>query len=192
MWFLRLLVNIIFRLFIRVRVYGEKNLPEEGPVLLASNHVTMLDMFMIGYKIKRKVHWMAKSELFKNKLLAKIITSLGAYPVKRGSRDQSAVRTTLELLKEGKVVGIFPQGTRSKEKNLKVKSGVAHFALDSQAYVQPVAIWGTFRLFGKVYVRFGEPFKIEKTQDNYTKQEYLKIAQDIIVNIYDLMNVPSN
>ncbi|HHT93566.1 MAG TPA: 1-acyl-sn-glycerol-3-phosphate acyltransferase [Clostridiaceae bacterium] len=192
MWFLRFLANIIFRVFIRVKVYGEENMPESGPVILASNHVTMLDMFMIGWKIKRKVHWMAKAELFKNKLLAKIITSLGAYPVKRGIRDQSAVKKTLELLEEDKVIGIFPQGTRSKEKNLKAKYGVARFALESQACVLPVAIWGNIKLFGKAYVRFGEPYKIEKTKDSYAKDEYMQIASDILTNIYDLMSVPSN
>lgn len=192
MWFLRIITNILFAVFIRVKVFGRENLPDNGAVILVSNHETMLDMFMIGYKIKRKVHWMAKVELFKNKLLAKIITSLGAYPVKRGTRDQSAVRTTIELLEKGEVVGIFPQGTRSKGRGrtLKVKSGVAHFAIDSGAYVQPVALWGKFRLFGRVYVRFGKPYKIEKTKDNYTKEEYETIANDIMNRIYDLMTIP--
>lgn len=194
MWFLRIIANILFAVFIRVKVYGYENLPESGPVLLVSNHETMLDMFMIGYKIRRKVHWMAKAELFKNKLLAKIITSLGAYPVKRGVRDQSAVRTTLELLEQGKVIGIFPQGTRSKGRgrDLKVKAGIAHFALDSGAYLQPVALWGKVRLFGKVYVRFGKPYKIEKEKDNYSKEEYDEIANNIMNGIYDLMTIPQD
>jgi 1-acyl-sn-glycerol-3-phosphate acyltransferase len=96
------------------------------------------------------------------------------------------------LLEAGKVIGIFPQGTRSKKKNLKAKYGVARFALESDAYVLPVAIWGNVRLFGKVFVRFGEPYKIEKTKDSYSKEEYMQIASDILINIYDLMTVPTN
>ncbi len=194
MWFLRLLTHILFSVFIRVKVIGKENLPEKGAVLLVSNHETMLDMFMIGYKIKRKVHWMAKEELFRNKLFAKIITGLGAYPVKRNSRDQAAIKATLNLLEQEKVVGIFPQGTRSRGRglSLKAKPGTAHFAVDTGAIIQPVAIWGNVRLFGKVYVRFGKPYYIDKKSgtEQYTKDEYTEISNNIMKGIFDMMNVP--
>ena len=88
------------------------------------------------------------------KILAKIFTACGAYPVRRHSRDISAARTTFELLEKGEAVGIFPQGTRAKGKGtaVKAKHGVAKFAFEANVPVQPVAIWGKIRLFGKVNV----------------------------------------
>ena len=137
---------------------------------------------------------MAKEELFKNKLIAKFITACGAYPVKRSARDVSAARTTFEMLEKGEPVGIFPQGTRSKGNGRahKAKHGVAKFAVEADVPVQPVAIWGKIRLFGRVYVRFGDPIRLpQSTEDTkYTKEEYQKMSQEILDTIYMLMEVP--
>ena len=114
MEFLRVLCKIFFSVFLRVRVIDADKMPREGGVIVAANHESMLDMFMIGYRVPRYIKWMAKEELFKNKLVAKFITACGAYPVKRSTRDVSAARTTFEMLERGEPVGIFPQGTRAK------------------------------------------------------------------------------
>ncbi len=190
---LRVLCNIIFCVFIRVKVIDPQKMPPEGPVIVAANHEGMLDMFMIGYRIKRYIKWMAKEELFKNKLVAKFISSCGAYPVKRSTKDFVAAKTTLELLRQGEAVGIFPQGTRSKGRGRehKAKYGVAKFAAESGAVIQPVAIWGKIRLFGRVYVRFGDPYRLPDPPENgYDKESYLKLAQGVLDGIYDLMEVP--
>lgn len=146
MEFLRILCKIFFSLFVRVRVIDADKMPREGGLVVAANHESMLDMFMIGYRVPRYIKWMAKEELFKNKLIAKFITACGAYPVKRSARDVSAARTTFEMLEKGEPVGIFPQGTRSKGNGRahKAKHGVAKFAVEADVPVQPVAIWGKF------------------------------------------------
>lgn len=193
---LRVICRFIFFFFIRVKVYGAEKMPKSGGLVVAANHESMLDMFMIGYRVPRYLKWMAKEELFKNKFFAKIITACGAYPVKRHSRDISAARTTFELLEKGEAVGIFPQGTRSRGNgtNNKAKHGVAKFAIEAGAPVQPVAIWGKIRLFGKVYVRFGDPIVLPAPGENekYTKEDYSNMAQEILDTIYSLMEVPEN
>lgn len=118
---------------------------------------------------------MAKEELFKNKLVAKFITACGAYPVKRSTRDVSAARTTFEMLERGEPVGIFPQGTRAKGSGRahQAKHGVAKFAVEAGVPVLPVAIWGKIRLFGRVFVRFGDPILLPAPPENekYTKED---------------------
>ncbi len=194
MEFLRILCKIFFSLFVRVRVNDADKMPREGGLVVAANHESMLDMFMIGYRVPRYIKWMAKEELFKNKLIAKFITACGAYPVKRSARDVSAARTTFEMLEKGEPVGIFPQGTRSKGNGRahKAKHGVAKFAVEADVPVQPVAIWGKIRLFGRVYVRFGDPIRLPQSTDDtkYTKEEYQKMSQEILDTIYMLMEVP--
>ncbi|MFR1518222.1 MAG: lysophospholipid acyltransferase family protein [Clostridia bacterium] len=194
MEFLRFLCKIFFTVFVRVRVIGLDKMPAEGGLLVAANHESMLDMFMIGYRVPRYIKWMAKEELFHNKLVAKFLTACGAYPVKRSTRDVSAARTTFEMLEKGEPVGIFPQGTRSKGTGRahKAKHGVAKFAVEAGVPVQPVAIWGKIRLFGRVYVRFGDPIRLPQPAEGtkYTKEEYLRMSQEILDTIYALMEVP--
>lgn len=194
MEFLRVLCKIFFSVFLRVRVIDADKMPREGGVIVAANHESMLDMFMIGYRVPRYIKWMAKEELFKNKLVAKFITACGAYPVKRSTRDVSAARTTFEMLERGEPVGIFPQGTRAKGngRTHRAKHGVAKFAVEAGVPVLPVAIWGKIRLFGRVFVRFGDPICLPAPQENekYTKEDYQRLSQQILDTIYTLMEVP--
>ena len=184
---LRTVLRFGFCTLRRVRVYGAEHVPKEGPVLLAANHVGMLDMFMIGYRLPRLVHWMAKEELFKNKLVARFIRYFGAYPINRTVRDTSAARTTFELLEKGEIVGIFPQGTRAKKGKPvpKAKAGVVKYAVETDTSVLPVAIWGKTHLFGKC-VRFGEPFRYPQPAEgeHYDKKQYLEMAQKLLDDIY--------
>jgi 1-acyl-sn-glycerol-3-phosphate acyltransferase len=94
------LAFIVFSILFRVRLVGREKIPASGPALLCANHLSELDMFFIGYRMNRLVHWMAKEELFRNPLLKAIITKLGAFPVKRGTGDIGAIKTSLKLLKE--------------------------------------------------------------------------------------------
>jgi len=187
----RFLVNVYFSIFYRVEVINKEYVPEEGAALLCSNHVGALDMFFIGYKIKRLVHYMAKKELFKNPVIGAVIRWLGAFPVNRGKGDVGAIKTVFKLLKEGKIVGIFPEGTRTGGKinaNRKIKPGIAMLAIKSGVPIIPVAIKGSYRLFGKVKVIFGQPFKIEADENRkYHNDELIEISKTIMNKIYSLM-----
>ena len=192
MEFLRLICRFIFKIFLPTKVYNAEAVPAEGPVIIASNHETMMDMFMIGYRVKRYVKWMAKSELFRFKPFGWFLKKLGAYPVKRNTKDTQAVRTTDELLQKGEVVGIFPQGTRSRGRgrSLPVKAGFVRFAADNDATVVPVAVWGKLHIFGKGRVRFGTPFKVSDfvpEGEELTKEKIREIAEQTVSGIYDMI-----
>lgn len=190
---LRVIVAIIFSVFYRVRIIGRENIPKEGAAILCSNHISELDMFFIGYRIKRLVRYMAKEELFKNPLLRVIIKSLGAFPVKRGKGDVGAIKTSLKLLSEGHIVGIFPEGTRRKKadkanKEIKVKAGAALLAQKSQAPILPVLIDGDYKLFSKVRIIFGKPFILDLDKNKkYTNSELLLESEKIMKKVYSLL-----
>jgi len=187
----RFLVNLYFTIFYRVELINKENVPERGAALLCSNHVGAMDMFFIGYKIKRLVHYMAKSELFRIPVIGAIIRWLGAFPVNRGKGDVGAMKTVFRLLDEGKIVGIFPEGTRTRGKidvNRKIKPGIALMAIKSDVPIIPVAIKGSYKLFGKVKVIFGQPFKLDVDKNKkYNKEELAEISKMIMNKIYSLM-----
>lgn len=189
--FVRYLVKIFFKIFYRVKYYGLENIPEEGGYLLCANHVTGMDMFYIGVQLKRRVHWMAKSELFDIPVLSGIIKWFGAYPLTRGKADLKAAKSTLEYLEQGEIVGIFPQGTRTFNKDIskiKPKQGVAKFAAESGKPIFPVGIDGRARIFSKVNIVYGKPFYLDVEEGKkYTKVEYLEMSQKIMDNIYKMI-----
>ncbi|MBO4325827.1 MAG: 1-acyl-sn-glycerol-3-phosphate acyltransferase [Clostridia bacterium] len=194
MRFLRFVCRIIFKIFIPVTVLNRDLMPSEGACIVAPNHETMMDMFMIGYKIKRKVCWMAKKELFKFKPFGWILKKCGAYPVKRDNHDVGGANHTINLLKEGNAVGIFPQGTRSKGRGLALtpKPGFIRLAADTDAKIVPVAIWGKIRIFGRVYVKFGKPVDPSDLlvgSPASDKEAVASAAEQYMKDIYAMMEV---
>lgn len=133
---------------LRWRIEGADHLPSHGPVLLAINHLSALDPLLGGSAVRRKVHFMAKEELFRSKFLAAVLRRLGAFPVRRGESDRQALRQAVRLLEQGEVVGIFPEGTRSPDGRLQqAQTGLAFLAQRTGAVVVPMAILGTRDLF---------------------------------------------
>ncbi|MHB1127196.1 MAG: lysophospholipid acyltransferase family protein [Bacillota bacterium] len=142
-WVGRNLFALIFTLIWRWKIIGSENVPLQGPVVMVSNHVTYLDPFMIGGTTKRKVFFMAKAELFKIPILGFLIRNVSAFPVKRGKGDRAALRACMEVLQRGDVLGLFPEGTRSKTGELlPFQGGAALVALKTGAPIVPVAIIG--------------------------------------------------
>ena len=148
-----------YNLVFPARVEGVENVPDEGGCLLCSNHLSNRDPFYLAVKLPRRhLHFMAKVELFKFKPLAAFMRGLMAFPVDRGHNDLNAVRTALKLLAEGHVLGVFPQGTRSRDNSrTPMLNGVAMIALRAQKPVIPAYIGGPYRLFRPIPVRFGKP-----------------------------------
>ncbi|SHN77997.1 lysophospholipid acyltransferase family protein [Desulfitobacterium chlororespirans] len=155
----------MFRLQFRVmgwKIHGVENLPKGGPVIIVSNHVSIWDPVVAACSVPRDVSFMAKEELFANPLLGGIFRRLGAFPVKRGQGDTSAIRNSLKVLKEGKVLGLFPEGTRSKTGEMqKGFPGMILLMEKSQAPIVPVRVNGTQNLFvrgwGHLEVIVGKP-----------------------------------
>jgi len=182
----KFLTNIILTPLFKIKVIGRENIPDKGPVLLCSNHVTMLDMFFIGYRIKRWVYWMAKEELFKIPIVSFVISKCwSAFPIKRGKADVDSIKTALEHLRKGHIVGIFPQGTRSGKG---AKPGAALIALKADVPLIPVFIEGGKKLFGNVCVRFGKPFKLtDELAAEPDKNELKRLSARIMEKINQLM-----
>ncbi len=185
---IRFILRVFFKIFFRVEIKGLENVPKEGGILLCSNHIFDLDMFVIGYKLPRLVHYMAKEELFKIPFVKNFITWLGAFPVRRGAGDIGAIRTVIKLLSEGKIVGIFPEGTRSKGvKKTEAKAGIVLLAEKSGAPILPVSIKATYKPFSKIKLVYGKPFKLDfKVGEKLSGEEMIKMSKMIMEKIYAL------
>lgn len=164
--FYRAICNIfggIVRLIWGVSSKGTDNIPEDGAYLMCINHTSFADVLLLAATSKRQVHFLAKAELFKIPVLSSLIRALGAYPVRRGAGDVAAIKATLSLLCDGKIVGIFPQGTRSPgvdPANTEFKNGAAMIAARAKAGIIPVFINSKnyrTRPFSKNEVIYGEP-----------------------------------
>jgi len=148
------------------KIQGVENMPSEGPVILAINHQSIWDPLVAASSLPRKVSFMAKEELFSIPVLGKVFSKLGAFPVKRGQGDMNAIRQSLAILKDGRVLGLFPEGTRSK--NGEIQKGLPGMVLlmeKSKATVVPVKVLGTRNLltkgWGKIAVVVGKPMTPE-------------------------------
>ena len=149
----------IYSLLYPADVQGLENVPEQGGALLCANHCSNRDPFYLAIWVrKRYLHFMAKIELFKFPPLAAFMRGLMAFPVDRGHNDLNAVRTALKLLSDGHVLGVFPQGTRSRDNSrLPFLNGISMIALRAKKPVIPVYIDGPYHLFGITAVRIGRP-----------------------------------
>lgn len=163
-------MNMLGGLFVR----GEENVPKTGQVLMVSNHVSYLDPVSIGDASPRRVVFMAKAQLFGIKPLGFLLRGVDSFPVRRGESDRAAFKNTLAMLGEGRVVCIFPEGTRSPDGTLQeAEAGAGVFAIRTGCPVVPVYVDGSNEMLdrkGKLHrrpitVSFGEPFHITRGTD---------------------------
>jgi len=175
----RFLLRVIYTLLFRLEARGVENIPATGPVVLASNHLSLLDPPTVGVKVRRKVHFMAKEELFKIPVFGALIRSFGAFPVKRGGVSKDAIKSAIALLKEGNVMGIFPEGSRNNQSGM-AKKGAAMIAIRSGSAVVPVAIIGNYRPFSKMIVCYGEPIDFTAIIDE-SSPDMLEQVTDVIM-----------
>jgi 1-acyl-sn-glycerol-3-phosphate acyltransferase len=141
-------VRAIFWFVIKRCCSGAENLPPEGPVVLAANHLTNFDVFPMQLCLTRPLFFMAKAELHKNPIMDAFFRNVGAFPVFRGQQDQWAIDHAGKVLEHGQVLAMFPEGTRSKGRGLKAaKTGAARLAIQAQCPIVPVAVAGTQQMF---------------------------------------------
>jgi 1-acyl-sn-glycerol-3-phosphate acyltransferase len=188
-WIARGVVRLVMPLVARLRVEGLENIPATGAVILAPNHLNMLDIPAMSLPVPRVVHHMAKYELFQVPLLGGIMRFFGAFPIRRGEGDRDALRQAGEVLAAGQVLVVFPEGHRSDSGALGPGlPGVAMIALRAGAPVVPVAVWGTERTlkrwrFGPfapvVHVRYGEP--VHLVEDGENRRAALQAGIDTIM-----------
>ncbi|MCL4416879.1 MAG: 1-acyl-sn-glycerol-3-phosphate acyltransferase [Actinobacteria bacterium] len=179
-----------------MEVEGAENLPREGGVLIASNHCSYLDPPLMGNSVDRQVHFMAKKELFKVPVLGFCISHVGTFPVARGTADRSAIRKAIEYLSSGEVVGIFPEGTRTKSGTMKDgEIGAAMLAAKAGVPILPMGIRGNIRVFqmkgivpkfSKLKVRIGKPIEVP-LQPNADRKQLKAILDKVMEEIRKLV-----
>lgn len=164
---LRYVVTFLFKIAFNIKFEGVENIPQQGGVIFACNHRSYADPIMMAFKVKKPFSYMAKSELFKGNAFEKLIRFFGAFPVERGKGDLTIVDTCVDVLKSGRNLAIFPEGTRSKNGKLgRGKTGVALIASQTGADVVPMAIvYGEKLKFRtKIIVRYGKVIRAQDLQ----------------------------
>ncbi len=173
-----IVLRTAYRIAYRVKIKGQ--VPQEGAYVICCNHINYLDAAALVLFNKRKLYFVAKEDLFTHGILMWLGHLFDAIPIKRDMQDIEAMKRCLKVLKNGELLGIFPEGTRKgMEKNLKAKNGAAFMAIKSKTKVIPVGIHGTFKPFGKVYVNYGEPIDLS----GYTKENIDDATKLIMDNI---------
>jgi len=181
------LFYIFYRLFFGLKIKGKENLPLRGPYLIIVNHQHWLDPTLVGASVyPKQVHFMAKEELFKNPIFRWVFTTIGAYPVKRGKADLRAFRMTYQLIKEGSIVGIFPEGTRQKKGELgEAKRGVAQIVKRTGVEVVPVRVdWNNWKRPIRVFI--GQPIPAGKIKEKQTKEDLAQLAEFLMKQVRNL------
>jgi 1-acyl-sn-glycerol-3-phosphate acyltransferase len=188
--FVRALTSLPTLLIYRVRAIGVENVPKKGALILAPNHFSQMDHFFIGLYLRRKVRFMAKSQMFGPPVLTYVYKHGGVFPVRRGHHDEKAIETARIILSQDEMLLVYAEGGRSRSGKLKeVKPGIGRIALESGAPVVPVAIQGSEKVrrwkrlsFPKVTVRFGEPLRFP-TEEGPNRERQLEVAQQIFAPV---------
>ncbi len=190
--FLQIVVKPFYKLFFRLEINGRENELPEGPCLICSNHISNHDIVFLAVSLKRQIYFFAKRELFKFKPFGAILKWFGTISVSRGQVDLKAITQTIDVLKDGGYIGIFPQGTRTHKVPApeQAKSGVGLMAYRAKANVLPIHIETKnhrVRMFRKVTVTIGKPISYEELCfEKGGMAEYNEAARVIFTKICEL------
>jgi len=189
----RILTSLYSYSFLRARAITVENVPGRGAVILAPNHFSFMDHFLMGCYIRRKVRFMAKSQLFKGPMQF-IYTHGGVFPVRRGARDDETFITARAILAREGAITMYCEGGRSRTGKVaeQAKRGIGRLALETGAPVVPIAIYGSSRVrnwkrlqFPKVTIQYGEPIRWEQVE-NPTREQQQAVADQILIEIRSL------
>lgn len=188
--FAKVICSLILIVLRRWDVRGRENFPMHQGVLLTSNHISYWDPVVVGCAIPREIHFMAKAELFAIPVLGPLINKLNAFPVRRGGADRNAIKTALNRLAQGHVLGIFPEGTRSANGELmEPHMGAAMLALKAGVPVLPVAVNGTKGYWGKITVIIGKPMYFEEYREKKAgREDLIKVSKAVMTEIAVLLD----
>lgn len=180
---------IVYLLFFP-RVIGKKNSKIKGKAVVISNHLSNWDPLLIAVIFRRQIFWMGKAELFKSKAARIFFKAVKAFPVRRGVGDLAAIRHAFRVLRDGKLFGIFPEGTRIKTKELsRFEPGTAMIALKNDAPVLPIFIKGCYKPFRRMKVIIGEPIRLADYVGTKTDPASVEAATRFLENkLSDLRN----
>lgn len=183
----KFLFSPIFSILYKIKVVGLENVPNSGRVVICSNHLSNMDPVLLAVAIKRQIFFMAKEELFRNKFLGNLIKSLGGFPIKRASRDVSSIKNAQSILKSGKILGIFIEGTRSKTGELlKPKPGAIILAKNTFSKIVPICIkpenCKKVEMFKRVTIVIGKPILPDELGVLSNSSKEIRDASRLVMN----------
>jgi len=173
----------IYYLLFFPKVIGRGNIRIKGSAIVISNHINWFDPLTIIATFNREIHWMGKSELFENKLAGLFFRAVSVFPVRRGEVDMVMIRHAFNLMRKGKVIGMFPEGTRSKgDRIAKFEPGTSVIALKTDTPVIPVYIKGSYKLFARIKIVVGEPVHLKDYVGKKTDATATAAANELLQN----------
>ena len=186
----------LLKTFIRGEFYGLENIPKDKGFILCCNHLSMTDPVLLVAAIKKQIYFMSKKEAFKIPVIGWIIKHMDAIDVDREANDKSAVERSISVVKQGSILGVFPEGTRNKQGGApsKGKPGAAFITMQTKADILPVAIYrkGKYRLFSKAKVKFGEVIKFEDLPNTGSARRDMvnttNLIMERITNLWEDLN----
>lgn len=162
--FLRMILSPIYRFYYNPKIYNKEYLNVEGPIIIAGNHIHIMDQCNVIISTKRVITYMAKKEYFDSIKTRWFFKLVGCIPVNRGSKDDTSKQVAIKVLQNNGAIGIFPEGTRNKtkEKLLPFKYGAVSMAIKTESTIIPYAIKGKYKFRSKnLQINFGKPFKVD-------------------------------
>ena len=198
--FIHVIARPLFKALFKFQIFGVENVPSTGGVLIMSNHASYVDPVFVGTAVKRNLHYMARSTLFKPNLIKWFLLRVNAFPVHLGSPDRKAISQALRLLGSGNLLLIFPEGTRTVDGTLgKAQPGIGFIAHKANVPVMPAFLSGTREVMprkakmiksGKIKVYFGKPLDMEKYRKRKGSREiYTEIGEEVMARIADLESI---
>lgn len=193
----------VFAVYFRWRAFNAERVPLHGPVILAGNHASYIDPPLIGGSLHREINYLAREDLFSLPVFSQILRSWNVVPVNRDGGGAAGLKAILDRLLKGGAIILFPEGTRSRDGNLKpARSGIGLTVIKSTAPVVPVRTFGTFEAYGphikfprpkKLFVKFGRPMQFEKLREEAKscskprlKEIYQEVADQLMAEIAKL------
>ena len=191
-------LSAIIKKLYRVEIIGAENEPEEGPFIVCANHLSNHDVVLLAASLKHQVRYLAKAELFKIPLLKQLITALGAFPVDRKKGDVAAIKKMIQLVENGEVIGIFPQGHRYPRihpSETSVKHGAGLVACKTKATILPVAIENKkmkVGFFRKTTLKIGKPIEFSSFGEiESNKSGYEQVTSEVFAKICSMVEYPA-
>lgn len=188
--FARILFLIYLRLFNRLKIVGKENIVQDGPTIVYGNHYSMFDIFLLTVTFKRQIYFMAKKSLFETPVVRFFVRAYKAFPVDREKNDIGAIKTALRLLRDGKQLGIFPEGTRVHDgQQSSAKGGIAMFAYKTQATLVPVRLKYKRKLnfLNSYQVIIGKPIAPDELGiSGADSEQYKHAGERLMERVYEL------
>lgn len=183
--FLVAIVSVLVKIIYRVKVNGIENFKDDKPIIISANHTHIFDPVILATLTKRQIFFLSKKEIFEKKLSAKFFTKLGVIPIDRENTDLKAIKSCFRVIRNGDLLGIFPEGTRVKTIDINnMKKGVALIALKNKVNILPIHIEASYKIFSKITVDVYPMIETNNFENMEDSEAIDKLTEELFYKIY--------